>query len=110
MLLKNISKRLITVNTTGGDGKNIAVKILPGDNPPVEIDNDVAKNAFVKALIKDGSLVPGDAYVDEDEPETDASDLSKKTKDELLVIAQMIDPNAKGTKADLIKIINGETE
>lgn len=117
MLLKNVSRRLITVNMpvtrkdkkTGKDvTKMEGVKILPGENPAVEIPDDICKNAFVKALIKDGSLTV--QLPEDDEAETAADDLSSKSKDELLTIAKMIDPDAKGTKAQLIAIINGESE
>ena len=118
MLLKNVSRRLITVNMpvvrkdkkTGNDvTKMEGVKILPGNNPAVEFADDfVNKNKFIKALVKDGSLTV--QLPEDDEPETATDDLSSKSKDELLTIAKMIDPDAKGTKAQLIAIINGESE
>lgn len=118
MLLKNVSRRLITVNmlvTTVKDGKDVTkmqcVQILPGDNPAVEIPDEIVKTKFIKSLLKDGSLVPQVVDLDEDEEES-VSDLSKKSKDELLTIAQMIDPEVKSskTKVELIAIINGESE
>jgi hypothetical protein len=105
MLLKNTDRRLITINRP--DGKPI--QLLPGDNPAVEVPDELCKSHFVKTLIKSGALSVQLPDEDEDEDE-DANDLSNKTKEELLTIAKMIDPDAKGTKAQLIAIINGETE
>ena len=48
MLLKNISKRLLTIN--GPDGQSIQIK--PGNNPPVEVPQSCVSN-FVKLLIAD---------------------------------------------------------
>jgi hypothetical protein len=51
MLLKNVSARLITIN-----GKNAKYPILPGENPSVEVPDEVAGSDFVKALVDNGSL------------------------------------------------------
>ena len=51
MHLKNEAARLITVNY-GGE----KFKILPGENPAVEVPDEAASLPFVKALLKSGSL------------------------------------------------------
>lgn len=51
MHLKNEAARLITVNF-GGE----KFKILPGENPAVEVPDEAAKLPFVKALLKSGDL------------------------------------------------------
>lgn len=51
MLLKNVSARLITIR-----GKTASYPILPGENPSVEVPDEVAKCDFVKALIENGGL------------------------------------------------------
>lgn len=107
MLLRNVSNRLVTINSKGEDGKNKPLKILPGENPAVEVSEELCKTAFVKALLKERVLIV--EVVDHDEDDEPANDLMSKTKDELLEIAKMIDPDAKGTKAELVAIINGES-
>ena len=55
MHLKNEAARLITINTLDGE-RLVQYRILPGENPAVEVPDDVAKIDFVKALLKNGSL------------------------------------------------------
>lgn len=50
MFLKNISARLVTVNPG-------AIQIKPGNNPAVELSDEIANSAFVKLLIKEGILI-----------------------------------------------------
>jgi len=76
MFLKNEAARLITINHKV-DGKLAAYKILPGENPAVEVPDAVAKLDFVKAALKNGSLrrVGADELDDvEDEGEGDGLD------------------------------------
>lgn len=55
MHLKNEAARLITINTMEGE-RLVQYRILPGENPAVEVPESVAKIDFVKALLKNGSL------------------------------------------------------
>lgn len=55
MFLKNEAARLITVNHLV-DGVETSYPILPGENPAVEVPDDVAKIDFVKALLQNGDL------------------------------------------------------
>lgn len=55
MHLKNEAARLITINLKDGD-KVTQYRILPGENPAVEVPDAVMKLDFVKALLKNGSL------------------------------------------------------
>lgn len=58
MLLKNQVARLITINGEFENGQRVkAYQIKPGNNPSVEVPNELCENAFVKALIADGSLL-----------------------------------------------------
>ena len=52
MELKNISARLITIS---GEGET-EYKILPGENPAVEVPDDIVKGFFVQALIEEKQL------------------------------------------------------
>jgi hypothetical protein len=57
MLLKNTVARLITINGAFENGARVVTyQIKPGDNPSVEVPNDLCDNAFVQSLIADGSL------------------------------------------------------
>lgn len=110
MLLKNNSQRLITINVPlfKEDGKTFhkyqGTQIKPGKNPAVEIPDDACNNKFVKSLIKTGDLI---VVLDEDNDGDIDDDLSKKTKDELIAIAEMMGLETSGTKAQLIDRING---
>ena len=53
MYLRNMSRRLITVNTPSG-GK---FRILPGDNPSVEVSKEALETDFVKHLLSTGELI-----------------------------------------------------
>lgn len=55
MFLKNEAARLITINHLVDD-KETSYRILPGENPAVEVPDAVAKIDFVKALLKNGDL------------------------------------------------------
>lgn len=55
MFLKNEAARLITINLLVGETET-SYKILPGENPAVEVPDAVAKIDFVKALLKNGDL------------------------------------------------------
>lgn len=55
MYLKNEAARLITISHLVG--KTVTkYQILPGENPAVEVPDEVSKIDFVKALLKNGSL------------------------------------------------------
>ena len=69
MHLKNEAARLITINHRDGDEVN-QYRILPGENPAVEVPDAVAKIDFVKALLKNGDL----RRVGADELEAEDSD------------------------------------
>lgn len=100
MLLKNNKARLITINGKMVNGeRNTAYQIKPGDNPSVEVPNELCDNAFVKSLIADGSLTVMDASTPDESSEYD--DMSKA---DLVALceAQDIEVGARDTKADLI--------
>lgn len=69
MFLKNEAARLITINHLVGETET-SYKILPGENPAVEVPDAVKKIDFVKALLKNGELRIADA----DEAESDEED------------------------------------
>lgn len=58
MLLKNNVARLITINGKLDDKGQRSVKfqIKPGNNPAVEVPDELCKSEFVKALIASGAL------------------------------------------------------
>ncbi|MFL1558582.1 hypothetical protein [Pseudomonas sp. O11] len=76
MFLKNEAARLITINHLVGE-KETGYPILPGENPAVEVPDEVAKIDFVKALLKNGDL----RRVSADElPDESAEEAHAKTK------------------------------
>jgi len=67
MLLRNNSKRLITVNapmTEGGYTEFYDIK--PGDNPAVEVPDALTKSDFVKNLLKSRDLTIEVAHESDD--------------------------------------------
>ncbi|TGA85219.1 hypothetical protein [Pseudomonas aeruginosa] len=79
MHLKNEAARLITIRHIV-DGAKVSYQILPGENPAVEVPDEVAKTAFVKALIQNGDLrrVGADEGDDEGEDEDDIATLREQ--------------------------------
>ena len=58
MLLKNNAKCLITVNgPITDDGYPEFYHILPGENPAVDVPDDLCKSDFVKHMIATGQLL-----------------------------------------------------
>lgn len=79
MHLKNEAARLITIRHIV-DGAKVSYQILPGENPAVEVPDEVAKTAFVKALIQNGDLrrVGADELGDESEDDSDDIDVLRE--------------------------------
>lgn len=57
MLLRNNSSRLITINAPMTDGGYTTFfDIKPGENPAVEVPDELCKSDFVKNLLNTGDL------------------------------------------------------
>jgi hypothetical protein len=57
MLLRNNSRRLITINAPMTDGGYTTFyDIKPGENPAVEVPDELCKSDFVKNLLNTGDL------------------------------------------------------
>lgn len=59
MFLKNNAARLITINGKLNDkGERLKkYQVLPGNNPSVEVPDELCKSDYVKALMSNGDLV-----------------------------------------------------
>lgn len=98
MLLKNNKARLITINgPMRGDRRQVSYQIKPGNNPAVEVPDELCKTAFVKSLIADGSLIA----VAADEPEPSAYDGMKKADLIALCEAKEIEVDSRDTVKSL---------
>lgn len=98
MLLKNKAPRLITINGKFENGERVkAYQIKPGDNPAVEVPDDLCDNAFVKSLIADGSLI-----VLSGASAPSAYDDMTKADLAALCEAQGLEVGSRDTKLDLI--------
>ncbi len=94
MLLKNIDKRLITINATKmKDGKRgKAYQIKPGNNPAVSVPDDVCKgNKFIDILIKSGSL---QVIAEVEQTTNEYDDMSK---DDVKAVAESLDIEVKSS-------------
>lgn len=103
MLLKNQVARLITINGKFENGQRVkAYQIKPGNNPAVEVPNELCENTFVKTLIADGSLLV--QCEDDASVSTAPSEYDGMSKSDLVALceAQGIDVAARDTKFDLI--------
>ena len=70
MLLRNLSKRLITVNGPMSDaGYPEHYDVLPGDNPAAEVPDELTKSDFVQNLLKIKDLVNVTAPIASDDLE-----------------------------------------
>ena len=114
MLLKNNAARLITINANSSVSEKAGAKrykILPGNNPAVEVPDKLCKSKFVQSLINKGALVQQVVTTPEvDMTEEIDDELSGKTKAELLEMAVGLGLDAKSamSKSDIIALINGE--
>tara|TARA_R100001480_G_scaffold5449_1_gene12359 strand:+ start:140 stop:547 length:408 start_codon:yes stop_codon:yes gene_type:complete len=59
MFLKNNAKRLITVNgkLDSKGQRSVKFQLKPGNNPAVEVPDELCKTEYVKALLASGSVV-----------------------------------------------------
>ena len=108
MLLKNTAARLITVNSKDRG----AFQIKPGDNPSVEVPNDLWDNAFVQSLIADGSLrveCEDDASAPVDDV---ASEYEQMSKADLIALceAQDIEVGSRDTVKSLAAKLEAHDE
>lgn len=94
MFLKNTNARLITIRTLSGE----SYKILPGNNPDVEVPRADCESDFVKALIANGDLV----VTRDDEPVL--SEFDDMSKDDLIALCEnkAIEVNSRDTVKTLI--------
>ncbi|WP_017903597.1 hypothetical protein [Pseudomonas asplenii] len=75
MHLKNEAARLITIKHKA-NGELISYQILPGENPSVEVPDELAKIDFVKALLDIGDLRRvGADELNDDESEEGGDDI-----------------------------------
>ena len=104
MLLKNTKARLITINgpLTKSNVRSTAYRIKPGNNPSVDVPDELCDSAFVKGLIADGSLLVVGESKTEVEAEPSVYDDMSKADIVALCEAQEIEVGSRDTKADLI--------
>lgn len=59
MFLKNNAKRLITVNgkLDSKGQRSVKFQLKPGNNPAVEVPDELCKTEYVKALLESGAVV-----------------------------------------------------
>lgn len=59
MFLKNNAKRLITVNgkLDSKGQRSVKYQLKPGNNPAVEVPDELCKTEYVKALLASGAVV-----------------------------------------------------
>lgn len=59
MFLKNNAKRLITVNgkLDSKGQRSVKFQLKPGNNPAVEVPDELCKTEYVKALLESGAIV-----------------------------------------------------
>lgn len=107
MLLKNAKARLITINGKFENGvRREAYQIKPGNNPAVEVPDNLCNSSFVKSLIADGSLVVLSATSDAVEVSAESfSGYDEMSKPDLVALceAQGIEVGSRDTKIDLIE-------
>lgn len=102
MLLRNNSKRLITINAPMAEGGYTTYfDIKPGENPAVEVPDELCKSDFVKALLNSGDLArvtPAEADPDDLEALRDEAMLLgidvKKTWDAAKIQSEIDKANA----------------
>ena len=104
MLLKNEAARLITINgAMENNVRRTSYKIKPGNNPSVDVPDELCKNKFVESLIEDGDLVVVGQQATVETTET-TSEYSDMTKGDLKEYAESlgIDVKSAWSKVEII--------
>ena len=114
MLLKNEATRLITINgAMSNNVRKVSYQIKPGNNPAVEVPDELCKNAFVRSLIKDGSLEVVSQPAKVETVVENTSEYDDMTKGDLKEYAESlgIDVKSAWSKVDIIaEIVKVEAE
>ncbi len=103
--LKNLDKRLITINH---GGKRYDIKC--GDNPSVEVPDEAMKTDFVKHLVETGKLAVVSGVITQEPPAQDdeqRAELKAMTVAELKEHCKLLDLSgySKMNEAELIEFI-----
>ena len=103
MILKNNAKRLITINGAFVNGERVkSFKLLPGNNPAVDVPDELCDNTFVESLLADGSLIKvGESEKVESTVTSSYSDMNK-TDLKSLAENMGIDVKSAWSKDDII--------
>ena len=106
MILKNNAKRLITINGGLIEGqRTTAFQIRPGNNPAVDVPDELCDNAFVKALLDDGLLIKvseSAKTIEADSGGTSQYDSMNKTDLTAFAEAQGIEVKSAWSKVEII--------
>lgn len=114
MFLKNTKACLITINGKINEKSQRSEKyqVKPGNNPAVEVPDELCEAPFVKALIEDGSLVQVQGSpVKPDLPKPKSESVyDELDKAQLVALCeeQKIEVGSRDTKADLIAKLEAE--
>lgn len=115
MLLRNNSKRLITINGTldTANGRYPkAYQIKPGNNPAVEVPDDLCESSFVSGLIASGDLIALSQAVAAPTESEHTDELDTMTKADLTALAESmgVEVADRWTKAQLIDAIRSAAQ
>lgn len=98
MLLKNISKRLITVNGAMVNSKRGKVyQVKPGNNAAVEVPDELCENAFVKGLIESGDLQALQSTVVVENEEREPTEYDDMSKADVTEVAKSLEIEVKSS-------------
>jgi hypothetical protein len=106
MWLKNNKARLITINGKFDNGVRVEkFQVKPGNNPAVEVPDELCETAFVKTLIEDGVLsVVAAPAEDGNDTENDVDQYKGMSRSDLqgLCTAQGIEFKSGDNRGELI--------
>lgn len=113
MILKNLSKRLITINAPLVLGQRVkAFQVKCGKNNECEVPDELCRNKFVRGLVEAGDLSTTGDLRDVVVPIIEPGDLGDDGLDDLgktelteYAEAMGIDVLSKWTKADIIEAV-----
>lgn len=107
MILKNNSARLITINGKMVSGmRKVAYQVKPGNNPNVDVPDELCQNTFVKVLLELGDLIKVGESVVESTPEPTLYDEMSKEDVKAVAVGMEIDVKSSWTKDKLIEEIS----
>lgn len=103
MILKNNVARLITINgAMVNNQRTKSFQVRPGNNPAVDVPDELCNNKFVKGMIDNGSLIKVGESAEVE------SEYATMSKSDLLSLCESLE--IETTSRDTVKTLSGKLD